>query len=588
MCKKIIVMILMIGLIATSFASCASNDNIADLVVYGTIYTAEESDGELAEAFAVKDGKYIYVGDKEGVNQYIKEGTTEVIDKTGKGMIIPGCTEGHSHYFDGSGLNTNLPGSGCSYDEVLKIIKEQIETKDIKQFVSFGWNTYDLMEKKAEGYNFAEEIEKVAPGIPVVLIDNSGHNAVCNTTTLERAGILENPKVRGGEVFLDKNGKPSGYVGDQAVYYVIEKVISDLLNEKQYKDACEYAVNKLHELGYTNVLDAFTNMYDPEGLYKAINKMDKANELKLNVSGCYCINSYDADNYKGKVDEVSNIAEKYRSNHFNPGYIKLFADGVVDSGTGWMIEPYKNVEKGMEHGIKVWTPKELKQLVGYANSKDLLVHTHAFGDGACKAMLDAYIDSNKTNDGEFRNCLGHARNIQEKDAIRAAENNIPIAENIIWHIDFDENDPEQKKLLDYYLNLMSEETYYGGYPMKSLIDKGVVMSSSTDAPAAEYVEGNIMNILEIATTGVMPHDTAKPFAKEELITVREGLKALTINGAWQLGLEKERGSVKVGKYADFVILDKNILDYKGKELRTIGDTKILNTYFEGENVYTAK
>ena len=129
--------------------------------------------------------------------------------------------------------------------------------------------------------------------------------------------------------------------------------------------------------------------------------------------------------------------------------------------------------------------------------------------------------------------------------------------------------------------------YYSGYPMKSLMANGVIMSSSTDAPAAEYVEGSIMNVLEVAVTGITPGDGAQPFAVNELLTVREGLKALSINGAWQLGLEKDRGSIKVGKCADFVILDKNILDYQGEELRTIGKTKILNTYFEGENVYSA-
>ena len=97
-----------------------------------------------------------------------------------------------------------------------------------------------------------------------------------------------------------------------------------------------------------------------------------------------------------------------------------------------------------------------------------------------------------------------------------------------------------------------------------------------------------MNVLVIATTGIAPYDTGKAFANDELLTVREGLKALTINGAWQLGIEKERGSIKVGKYADFVVLDTNFLNYQGSELETIHNTKILNTYFEGEKVYTSK
>lgn len=587
--KKWVIATLMICLIASLFSGCSLNyDEIADLVVYGTIYTAEDGNDGLAEAFAVKDGKYIYVGDKAGANRYIEEGKTEVIDRTDQGLIIPGCTDGHSHYFDGIGLNTQLPGCNKNYAEVLTILEEKVKTENIKQFVSFGWNSYELIEKKNAGFNFAAEIESVAPGIPVVLIDNSGHSAVCNTTALEMAGLTEHHEVRGGKVALDKDGKPSGYVGDQAVFYVTDKAITKPLTDEQYKNACLYGMNRLLELGYTNTLDAFTNMYDPTALYAALKKMDDAGELKINVAGCYNIKSFDADIYQTRIDEVADIADKYSGAHFDPGYIKLFADGVVEAGTGWIIDEYIRAEKGKEHGNIIWTEEELYAITQYANSKGILVHTHSYGDAACKATLNAYIASNKANRSEYRNCLAHVRNIQVDDILRAAENKIPIAENLIWHTDYNDLDPEAFAEKQYILGYVPENMYYSGYPMKSLVEKGVVMSSSTDAPAAESVVGSIMNVLEIATTGIAPQDDGQAFGKEELLTVREALQSLTINGAWQLGLEKERGSVKVGKYADFVILDKNILDYEGEQLRTIGDTKILNTYFEGENVYSAQ
>ena len=587
--KRIIAAILMICLLAASLSACAGDADAetADLVVFGTIYTAEDENDGLAEAFAVKDGKFIYVGDRKGAQRFIRKGATEVLDRTGEGLIIPGCTEGHGHYFDGTGLNSQLPGCGESYGEVLQILEEQVKTNNIGQFVSFGWNPYELSEKLAAGYNFAEEIESIAPGIPVVLIDGAGHGAVCNTTALKNAGILDNSKVRGGEVGLDKDGRPSGYLGDQAVFYVTDKVISKPLTDEQYKNACIYGMNKLLELGYTNALDAFTNMYHPTGLYEAIKKMDDAGELKINIAGCYNIKSYDADIYQTRVDEVVDIVDKYSSAHFDPAYIKLFADGVVESGTGWIIDEYNYAEEGNEHGNIIWDQDEINGIIQYANSKDIIIHTHAYGDAAVKSALDAYIVSNKANGKKYRNCLAHVRNIQQADIIRAAENKIPIAENLIWHTDFCDSDPEQLKIKQYTLSFVPEDMYYSGYPMKSLMANGVIMSSSTDAPAAEFVEGSIMNVLEVAVTGITPGDGAQPFAVNELLTVREGLKALSINGAWQLGLEKERGSIKVGKYADFVILDKNILDYQGEELRTIGKTKILNTYFEGENVYSA-
>ncbi len=587
---EILLIFLSFVMFTTVFSGCKKDSFVvADLVVFGTIYTAEDENDGLAEAFAVKDGKYIYVGDKEGAKKYIKKGKTEVIDRTNRGLIIPGCTEGHAHYFSGTGLNTQFVGGGKSYAEVLTILEEKAKNEDIKQFLTFGWKTIELTEKRDEGFNFAEEIESKAPGIPVVLLDNSGHSAVCNTTALQMAGLLDNPEVRGGKVYLDKSGNPSGYVGDQAVFYVTDKVIAKPLTDEQYKNACLYGMNKLLELGYTNVLDAFTNMYHPTALYQALKNMDDNGELKLNVAACFNIKSFDSDIYKQRVDEVLEIVKNYSSSHLNPAYIKLFADGVVESGTGWISDEYLYYEEGKEHGNIIWNQNELNLITQYANSKDIIIHTHSYGDAACRAMIDAYIYSNVENNKEFRNCLAHVRNIKLEDVLRAADNKIPISENLIWHTDIDETDPEQFAMKQYILGYIPEDIYYSGYPMKTLAENGVIMTSSTDAPAAESIIGSIMNVIEVAVTGIAPQDTnSTAFGETELLNIRQVLKALTINGAWQLGLESERGSIKVGKYADFVILEKNFLDYQGEQLRTIHNIKVLNTYFEGEKVFTLK
>ena len=586
--KRIIGLVLVICLLASFFVSCKPNEKEADLVVYGTIYTAEKENEGIAEAFAVKDGKYIFVGSKEDAKKYVKDGKTEVIDKTNEGLIIPGCTEGHCHYVGQSGIDSLLPCSNCSYKEMIEVLKEQVKKEEIKQFVSFGFNAIEVAERKNAGENFTEEIEKIAPGVSVVLLDNSAHNAICSKTALEKAGFLENPELRGGKIYLDKNGQPTGYVSDQAVYYVLEKAIDKPLSDEKYREACVLSQNTLLRLGYTNVFDAYTNIYDPTSVNKTLKELDESGDLSINVATSYSIMSCDADNYKEKVDEVVKINEEYKSKHLNPGYIKLFADGVVESGTGWISETYKKPIDGKEHGNKVWEEEELNSIVKYANSKDLLIHAHTFGDAACKAALDSFIMSNEENKNEYRNCLGHVRNINSEDVVRAAENKIAIAANLIWHTDYDESNPNDKASKDNILSNISEDIYYSGYPMKSLMDKGVIVSNSTDAPAAMTMEGSILNVLEVATTGIAPGEDVKPFNENELLSVREGLQALTINGAWQLGLEKERGSVKVGKYADFVVLDKNILNYQGEELRTIHDTKILSTYFEGKPAYLSE
>ena len=577
----------MLCLTIGALSSCDKNkdkeDDGADLVVYSNVYTAE---GSNAEAFAVKDGKYVYVGTKEGAKAYVKA-NTKIIDNNG--LVIPGCTEGHAHYLDGVGQNSQLPGSNQTYESVLELLKKKYEEEHISQFISFGWRTMTLYERRVEGHNFAKEIEACAPGIPVVLIDDSGHSAVCNETALARAGITkDNPNVRGGAVYLDKDGEISGYIGDQAVFYVADKAIGRPFTEQQYRNACEIGMNELLRLGYTNSLDAFTNMYDPTGLYEALQKMDNEGKLKINISECYNMKSFDAGVYQSKIDEIVEIKNKYSSKHCDASYIKLFADGVVESGTGWILGEYARPVDGKVHGNIIFEQSELNNIVDYANKNGLTIHTHAFGDGACKAAINAYVNSNTINNKEFRNCIAHVRNITTEDVERAAQHKIPVAENLLWHTDYNEKDPESKATKDLIVSNMGEEYYYSGYPMKSLMDKGVIVSSSTDAPAAMDVEGSILNVIEVATVGMAPEDDGQVFAANELISVDDALKALTINGAYQLGLENERGSIKVGKYADFVVIDTNFLNYEGAELRTIHNAKILNTYFEGEAVYTSK
>ena len=566
-----------------ALTSCGVEE--ADLVVYSNIYTAESENNSEAQAFAVKNGKYIYVGNSDGAKKYIKEGKTQVIESDG--LVIPGCTEGHAHYFDGTGLANQLIGCNQSYEDVLNTLEKEFKNNHITQFVSFGWKTTDLMEMRSQKHNFADEIESRAPGIPVVLIDNAGHAAVCNRTALAKAGVSkENPTVRGGAVDLDDDGVPTGYVGDQAVFYMTDKTISRPLNDTQYRAACTYAQNELLRYGYTNAVDAFTNMYDPTGLFEAIKKMDDDGALKINVAECFNIKSFDSKIYKTRVEDVVDIMDKYTGKHCNPAYIKLFADGVVESGTGWISHKYKNPLPGKEYGNIIWDQAELDAIVAYANHKGITVHTHSFGDAACTAMIDSYINSNELNNKQFRNSLDHVRNIKSEDIDRCAKNNIPVAANLIWHYDYSIYDEESKAIREKVMDNMGEDYYMAGYPMKSLVDKGVLVSSSTDAPAAMDIEGNIMNVIEVATTGKAYNNTADAFAVQELLSVKQALKALTIDGAWLLGLENERGSIKVGKYADFVVLDTNFLNYQGSELNTIHNAKILNTYFEGEKVYT--
>ncbi len=558
----------------------------ADLVVYGKVYTAEKENDGLCEAFAVKDGKYIYVGDRAGAADYVEEGVTKIIDNTGKGLIIPGCTEGHGHFIGIDALVRMMPGYFVAdYESLLDLLREKMNGgKKPEFFMSWGFDYIKFSEVMDPDRNYAEEIEAIAPGIPVVMIDTAGHQALCNLTALRKAEIAGGEKVRGGNVYQTSDGVPNGLVSDELVPYVIEKAI-DLqhLDAEIYRTACKNAVSTLHQRGFTNYFDAYINYLAGTALYPYLKELDEKGELGINAATTYTVRSFEAKAYREKMDILIKEGEKYRTTHFDPLILKLFADGVVESKTGWVLGEYPNAAPGQEHGNIVWTPEELKEIAAYANAKGIPVHTHTYGDGACRAVIDAYIYAEERSGKKRHNTMAHVRNITPEDVRRCAEHDIGIAENMIWHcMDIPE---ENHEVIVKQMSAAYPEGIYGsGYPMKSLMDAGVTVSSSTDAPAAESIKGSIQNIIEVAVTGITPGEEYRAYAPGELLTVREALQCLTIDGARQLGIGEKCGSVKVGKNADFVILDTDFLDFEGEALRTIHRTKIKNVYFEGREV----
>lgn len=563
-----------------------TNTVYADLVVYGKTYTAEN--GECCDGFAVKDDKFIYVGNKQEASNYVLEGVTKVIDNS-NGLVIPSCTEAHAHFVGVDAMVRMLPGFYVDYDELLDVIKEN---KDVIEhngfFLSFGFNYIKFVEKQDLNKSYAKQLEELVEGKPVILLDNGGHQAICNITALKKAGVYDEKRnIRGGEIFYTTNGEPNGIVSDEVVLYVLERAIDfTKLDPKIYHQACINAVNTLHARGFTNFYDAYINYLAGIEFYKYLKQLDEKDELNINIATTYCLRSYEADQYKDKIDYIRQMGDKYHTRHFNPYHVKLFADGVVEGKTGWMIEEYPDPIAGKPNGNIIWKPEELKQIVEYANTLGSPVHTHTFGDGACKAVIDAYAYARQKTGSNIFNTLAHVRNIRKEDIIKCAENNIGIAENIIWHTDDTIDDETFDEAFKIKQDFYQKGVYESGYPMKSLVEAGIVVSSSTDAPAAEIVLGNIQNIIEVATTGQAPgYNNIRPFNASELLTIKQVLDCLTINGARQLGIDDKTGSIKVGKNADFVILDTNFLDYEGEDLRKIHNTKITSLYFEGKEVY---
>ena len=571
-----------------SLSSC-NEQEVADTVVYSKVYTSNENH-EYAEAFAVKDGKYIYVGSKEGAQSYIKKGKTNVLDRSG-GFIMSGATEGHGHYVMASVLaSKDLMFSATSLDDDPKtsaiVFAKQVIARDTekkeKVYFTYGWSNEELKKVKATT-DMRSKLDAICPDKPLFLIDDSGHNVFMNSKAIEAAKIDEttspNWSIAGGVVSRDSNGRLLGLASDIAMNYVLNAVLkpAGVLSESDFASALKHCEKTLHSYGYTNYLDAYTS-YFGDCAYQGISAYDKSVGLDIYMVGSYKIDAY--EDIDKQVDKAAENMGKYTTERFQPNNIKVFADGeCFENKSAWVYTPYKNTTEADKYGTKVWEDEAINKLVKRANSKGVSVHAHASGDHAVDQMVNAYIAAESSASGSIVNSVGHTAHVTDETLDKMAAHNIPSATNICWRIKAASYEESIKDDFDY-------DYYMGSYPMKRLYDKGVVMASSTDFPANSGAPCDILNIMQIATTGTISTTLASPdkyfsMSKSECITLSQAIEAFTINGAKELGIADKRGSVEVGKYADFVYLDKDI-----STCANISDATIAEVYFEGGITYT--
>jgi predicted amidohydrolase YtcJ len=545
----------------------------ADLVVYGKIYTAEGN--QVVEAFAVKDGKYVYVGDKAGAEAFVKEGKTEVVDYTDKGLVIPGCGNGHAHYTLGYAIQT--VGTIIGYeDSPEKFLKEIVpaavkKAKDsgAKAIFGQGWNLFTFKDKMPT----RQDLDAICSDIPIYIADEEGHKGLVNSIMLVKAGIMKEDgtvlkkEIRGGEIGIAADGTPNGFLSEQAGTYTRSFLDNESLFSIDIAKATMKSVQEhLLSEGYTMYIDGYSTYFFNENIFKAAQQIDQAGDLHIVLGLTTELDSWmDTDKVLAKAGD----AKKYASTRVKPNWLKIFVDGTVEPGTGFVEPLYPDGHQG----VVLWSEEELTDITRKANEKGVTVHTHVMGNKGVNRIVSAYVNGGKD---EMRNTLVHVHGVYPEDYKRMADHNIYVTEGMLWH--HFSNDKQELLKAGYVPVGMETKSY----PMKSFFDNGIVMSSHSDFPALSGSPDDPFGIMEVAVTGVYYPEQAKPWWPEELLTREQALQALTINVAKQMFIENERGSVSVGKYADFLLVDKDVMTCPVNEIHT---AKPAATYFEGKKVY---
>ena len=418
-----------------------------------------------------------------------------------------------------------------------------------------------------------QQLDAICSDIPIYFADEEGHKGLVNTLMLIKAGIMSEDgkvlkkEVRGGEIVFGDDGTPTGYLKEQAGTYTR----SFLDNEKIFTvDMAKAAMDKIQQQmlseGYTMYIDGFGNYFYNDNFYKAAQQFDESGKMKFILGTTYEIESWmDIDlNLKKAVD-----AKKFESAHVKPNWIKLFMDGTVETGTGFIEPLYLDGHQGIPN----WSEEELTEITKKANASGITMHVHVMGNKGVNRIVNAYIKGGKS---EMRNTLVHVYSVNQPDYKRMAENNIYVTSGMLWHHETNEFQANLMKILP-------AELADKGYPMKSFFDNGVNVSSHTDFPALCGSSDDPFDVIEIVVTGKYYPENGKAWWTEECLTREQAIQAMTINVAKQMFLENERGSIKTGKFADFLLVNKDILTCP---VEKIHEAKNSATYFEGEKVFS--
>ena len=557
---------------SSSSSSKASSDKAADTVVYGKIYTSNSSQ-EYVTALAIKDGKYVYVGDESGAEEYVGD-NTKVVDRRDKGLIMAGATEGHGHYaMDGALEYLQFTVSGTTEDEVVASVKKFIEANPNNEvYYAFGWDNVAMQNIKST-INMKARLDEICADKPMMISDNSGHNAFCNSKAFEVAGVTKDTEIRGGVIAKGEDGELLGLVSDMADNYLLKYAITTqtVIPESAYEGLAQTMEKKLHSYGYTYYQDGWMNYFGTQ-VMDALNSYDKGTGMHIVASGSYKIDSY--EDWQAELSKAEECMKKYPTDHLKYNVIKLFADGeAVESKSGWLIDGYADGT----HGTQVWDTDVMNSIVKAANEKGLSMHIHSQGDAATEQVVAAYINAEDVKKDGIYNGICHGRNISEDSKKKMGEHDIYASININWRTLINQADYEK------VYTVLSEETAKAGYPVKSLLDQGVNVTSSTDVPAAAGAPCDVCGIIEVAVNGTRPDMEVWQLNESERVDVETAMDIMTINGAKQLQMADVRGSIEVGKYADFLVLDKDI---SSCEKTSIHEGKVESVYFEGNEVYT--
>lgn len=529
-------------LVLCVFISCTKQTQQADLIVHNAkVYTVDDNFSSV-EAFAIKDGKFIGVGtDAEIAKNFSSEKT---INADGK-PIYPGFIDAHCHFY-GLGMNqqqADLVGTE-SYDEIIERLVAFQKEKNMSFLTGRGWDQNDWEVKK---FPTKEKLDKAFPNTPVALRRVDGHALLVNQAAIDLSDLTAATKVTGGEVITEK-GKMTGVLIDAAMGYINIPPPSRQAEIQGLLDAQKTCF----DLGLTTVDDAGLG----QDTIELIDSLQQTGDLKMRVYAMVSASQKNLDYYisKGKI----------KTDRLNVRSFKVYGDGALGSRGAAMKQSY--TDRDNHFGALIFNPERYHEIALQIAASDYQMNTHAIGDSANAHVLRAYKTALK-NEQNRRWRIEHAQIISPED-FTGFENVIPSIQPT--HATSDMYWAEDR---------VGAERIKGGYAFKDLLKQHGKVALGTDFPV-EYVSPFLTFYAATARQDVKGYPEGG-YQMENALSREETLKGMTIWAAYSNFEEKEKGSIEIGKFADFIMLDQDIMEV---ELAKVPKTNVISTFVNGEQM----
>ena len=537
--KKVV--ILLVAIIINF--SCSKQEKADLIVINANIYTVNDNFTK-ADAFAVKNGKFIAVGTAVEIQK--KYVALETVDANGK-TIVPGLIDAHCHFY-GLGLQqqrVDLTGTK-SYDEVLERLVTFQKEKQVSYITGRGWDQNDWEVKE---FPTKEKLDALFPKIPVAVRRIDGHALLVNQVAIDLAKITVNTPFSGGDI-LKKDGKLTGIIIDSPMDLIGATIPKPTI--KEVTQALKDAEKICFELGLTTVDDAGLD----RKIIEMIDSLQQAGELKIRMYAMVSADEKNLDYYLTKG--IS------KTDRLNIRSFKFYGDGALGSRGAVMRDSYS--DQPNHFGAMIFDMETIQNTAKRIAASEFQMNTHAIGDSANHILLQTYKEVLKDKkDRRWR--IEHAQIVSPED-FESFKTIIPSIQPT--HATSDMYWAEDR---------VGSERIKGGYAYKDLLNNYGKVALGTDFPV-EKVNPMLTFYAAVARKDLnnYPKDG---FQMSNALSREETLKGMTIWAAYSNFEENEKGSIETGKFADFIILDQNIMEV---ELNEVPKIKVLQTFVNGESV----